>query len=98
MAWVRIRTLVNLLAELGDGSAFNDATLFLRAFGHVVVAWLWLDQAIVAIAHGDERVREGKLRGCRFFFDAELPQALAWIEIVTARSDAAASAPAIVFD
>jgi alkylation response protein AidB-like acyl-CoA dehydrogenase len=97
-AWARVRTVVNLLAERGDGSAFNDATMFLRAFGHVVVAWLWLDTALAAAGHADARISGGKQRCCRFFFESELPQALAWLDVVAACSDVAASAPAIVFD
>ena len=48
--------------------------------GHVVVAWLWLEQALVAQqklaagAEADEAFYRGKLQACRYFFEWELPK------------------------
>ena len=55
-----------------------NATTYLDAFGHVVVAWLWLRQALTAAAalsedRGDAAFYEGKVAACRYFFRYELP-------------------------
>jgi hypothetical protein len=90
------------LREADDRSACDNATPFLWAFGHVVVAWLWLDQATAA-ARGETNDAdsaafiEGKMRACRYFFEAELPKVGAWLSVVGARSDVAASAPTVIF-
>jgi alkylation response protein AidB-like acyl-CoA dehydrogenase len=61
--------------------ALANATLYLDATGNVVVAWLWLRQAIVASSKIDETVHahrpfyEGKLAACRYFFRYVLPGA-----------------------
>ena len=76
------------LAQADPVGAFDNATWFLRAFGHAVVAWLWLDIAILATGGVDDHFRRGKLKACRFFFESELPQARAWLQIVNAESSA----------
>jgi hypothetical protein len=53
-----------------------NASIYLEAFGHTVVAWVWLEQALVAIgkvAH-DADFYKGKLQACSFFFKWELPR------------------------
>ncbi|TAK84677.1 MAG: acyl-CoA dehydrogenase [Betaproteobacteria bacterium] len=65
-------------------AALANAHVFLELAGHVVVAWLWLEQAIVAAralesAAGDEEAfYRGKLQACRFFFRWELPKTEHW--------------------
>ena len=44
-------------------------------FGHLVVAWLWLEQAIAAAPHAADDFYAGKLLAARWFFDHELPVA-----------------------
>ena len=59
-----------------------NASLYLEAVGHTVVAWMWLEQALVAAqaqalagASGDDRnFYLGKLQACRYFFHWELPK------------------------
>jgi butyryl-CoA dehydrogenase len=48
-------------------------------FGHVVIAWMWLRQALVAArkleaGDGDAAFLQGKLAACRYFFAYELPK------------------------
>jgi len=50
-----------------------NATVYLEAFGHVVLAWIWLWQACTA--HGrDGDFYAGKRQACRYFFRWELPR------------------------
>jgi butyryl-CoA dehydrogenase len=62
------------LATLGDpGRIMADATAYLEATGHVVVAWIWLDQWLAA--HGKEgSFYDGKRAAATFFFTRELPK------------------------
>jgi len=69
--------------------ALANATPYLQAFGHVVVAWLWLDvarAAVAAAAGKDDGFLRGKLQAARYFFDFELPKIDAWLAVVAARN------------
>ncbi|MFO1255948.1 MAG: acyl-CoA dehydrogenase [Sphingomonadaceae bacterium] len=99
-AWDQAMAVVSALPT--DQRAFDNATVFLRAFGHIVVAWLWLDQAVAAArlkaqGAGDLDLVEGKLHACRYFFEHELPQVPPMLSIVGSGSDVASSAPARIF-
>ncbi len=63
--------------------ALANATPYLQAFGHLVLAWLWLDVALVARRHG----RNGQLAAMRYFFAYELPKVDAWLAVVAQRND-----------
>jgi butyryl-CoA dehydrogenase len=70
--------------------ALANATPYLQAFGHAVIAWMWLDVAITAqarLGRGDEALLRGKLAACRFFFHYELPRVAAWLRVVETRDD-----------
>ncbi|BES69417.1 acyl-CoA dehydrogenase [Marinobacter nanhaiticus D15-8W] len=60
--------------------ALANASLYLEAFGHTVVGWLWLRQAQVAlqgIANSGPQTEEfyrGKLKACDYFARYELPR------------------------
>ena len=56
-------------AEQGDPErALADAWQYLHMLGHAVVAWLWLEQALVAVPHTDDPFYRGKVAACRHFF------------------------------
>jgi alkylation response protein AidB-like acyl-CoA dehydrogenase len=77
-AWADVRAAIAAVAALDNpNEALFNASHFLSAFGHVVVAWLWLDQACALYRSGPvtDGFRRGKLRACRYFFAAELPKA-----------------------
>jgi len=60
-------TLLAAQAELGAERALSGATLFLDAFGSIVVAWRWLAQARRAAGNPSD-FAAGKLAACRYFF------------------------------
>jgi alkylation response protein AidB-like acyl-CoA dehydrogenase len=72
--------------------ALANATPYLQAFGHVVLAWTWLQVALasrereVAGLSSDEPFHRGKLQACRYFFDYELPKIDAWLAVVASRN------------
>lgn len=74
-------------AAWSDGdpaAALANATPYLEAVGHVVVAWMWLEQ--LTAAHGKEGAfYEGKRAAAAYFFRHELPRTEAWFTLVASR-------------
>ncbi|MRW91909.1 acyl-CoA dehydrogenase [Duganella sp. FT80W] len=77
-AWQSVEQVTQKLYAVGDlNKTLANASLYLEAVGHVVVAWIWLQQALLAAAsldHGDADFYRGKLQACRYFFQWELPK------------------------
>ncbi len=67
--------------------ALANATPYLQAFGHTVLAWMWLDVAVCAQgkAGSDDALRHGLLAACTYFFRYELPRIGAWLKVVETR-------------
>jgi len=87
--WNAIDSTIAGLRTAEATRAMDEATLFLRAFGHAVIGWLWLDQALAAGTIDDTARRAGVEHCCTFFFEAEIPQAGTWLGIVSSRSSRA---------
>ena len=69
-----IGAVTQKLYGAGDlNKTLANASAYLEAFGHAVVAWIWLEQAIVAQGKDGDFYR-GKLQACRYFFHWELPK------------------------
>ena len=70
----RLVAVTGFLGGLGDPRlVLADATAYLEATGHLVVAWLWLEQCLAA----DGQVGafyDGKRAAARYFFARELPK------------------------
>lgn len=80
--WQLVKRTVETVNQEADTVArLSSATPFLDAFGHVVIAWLWLRQALIARealqngAQADADFYEGKIAACQFFYRYHLPQA-----------------------
>ncbi|MFL6663210.1 MAG: acyl-CoA dehydrogenase, partial [Rhizobacter sp.] len=70
--------------------ALANATPYLQAFGHTVIAWIWLDVALAAqaaLGQGRDELMRGKLAAARYFFRYELPHIGAWLKVVETRDD-----------
>ena len=65
--------------------ALANATPYLQAFGHTVVAWLWLDVAL-ACAGRDDDFAQGKRAAMRYFFAFELPKTAPWLAVAAVRN------------
>ena len=71
--------------------ALANATPYLQAFGHTVLAWIWLDVALCAQSQlgqrrgTDDALLHGKLAACTYFFHYELPRIGAWLNVVETR-------------
>ncbi len=84
--------------------ALANATPYLQAFGHTVLAWIWLELALAAKAaqaHGQwdqgplgSGFLQGKLACADYFFGFELPKIDAWLGVVSRRDMSCAQAQA----
>ena len=77
--------------------ALANAVPYLQAFGHTVLAWIWLDVALTAQAAADSAARTGRLAAMRFFFNYELPKIGAWLQVVSSRDQTCAALPEEAF-
>ena len=89
-----VQTTLEAVSKANDPSlALANATIFLDAMGHVVIAWMWLKQASAAkdgLATGSENdvpFYQGKLSACQFFYRYELPKAVAKFDLVASLDD-----------
>ena len=64
--------------------ALANATPYLQAFGHTVLAWVWLD-LVQSLPEEKNAFNAGKLAAMRYFFHYELPKIDAWLAVVSAR-------------
>ena len=80
--WFEIeKVLAELFARRG-ATRYDNATDFLKAFGHGVVGWMFLDQYLAADAAGLDAIAESVEANCRFFFEHEIPTGYAWLAIM----------------
>jgi len=85
---------LSLLGDLALGkvnTTLANSALYLKAFGHAVIGWRWLEQAIHAqqgLAHGngaDKDFYQGKLQAARYFLTWEVPGCHHELAILEAR-------------
>jgi len=78
-------TLTAQLARDDRPATLAQATPFLDAFGHFVLAWIWLDMTETALRSGHP-CGPSKLWTCRHYFETELPLIPAWLAPLAAGS------------
>jgi butyryl-CoA dehydrogenase len=87
---------VELLTDLAEGkvtATLANSALYLKAFGHAVIGWRWLEQAIRAeqgLTTGktaDVDFYKGKLQAARYFLTWEVPACHHELAILEARDD-----------
>ena len=83
-----------LLTDLGSGKineTLANSALYMKVFGHTVIGWRWLEQAIRAeegLARGnaaDESFYRGKLQAARYFLTWEVPACHHELNLLDAR-------------
>ncbi|MEH6688622.1 MAG: acyl-CoA dehydrogenase [Halopseudomonas sabulinigri] len=76
------KVTVALLGDLGNGKvneALANSALYLKAFGHMVIGWRWLQQSVHAQnglnkgLEADQAFYQGKLQAARYFLLWEVP-------------------------
>ena len=79
------------------GEALANAVPYMQAFGHTVLAWIWLDVALAAQAGAADAGKRGRLLSAQYFFRYELPKIGAWLKVVESRDMTCADFPEEAF-
>ncbi|MEI7913740.1 MAG: acyl-CoA dehydrogenase [Mycobacteriaceae bacterium] len=73
-AWQRLVAVTASMFAAGDiDAALANSAVYLEAFGHTVIAWVWLEQMLAAADKAGD-FYEGKRQAGRYFFRYELPR------------------------
>lgn len=89
----RVATVTGRLWADGDpATALANATVYLEAVGHVVMAWMWLEQLLAAEGR-EGAFYDGKRGACQFFFRHELPRVRAQFELLESLDRTAVDLP-----
>lgn len=80
--WRRLVAVTAAMFGSGDvEAAMANSVVYLEAFGHIVVAWIWLEQAVTADGHPGD-FYDGKRQACRYFFRYELPKTAPQLDLL----------------
>jgi alkylation response protein AidB-like acyl-CoA dehydrogenase len=81
-AWRRLVTVTLGMFAPGDiEAAMANSAIYLEAFGHIVVGWMWLEQ-FNATAGQSGAFYEGKRQAARYFFRYELPKTAPQLDLL----------------
>ncbi len=103
------KQLAGALKKIGDATkaawasgnpqeALANAVPYMQAFGHVVLAWIWLDVSL-AKANATESIAShaGIHSAAQYFYRYELPKIDAWLTVVASRDMTCANANEDIF-
>ncbi len=84
------------------GEALANAVPYMQAFGHTVLAWIWLDVALASLsllpgATDSGAAHAGRMGATRYFYHYELPKIDAWLKVVETRDLTCADLPEEAF-
>ena len=78
----RLSKVTVQLWAAGDANVtLANASVYLEAFGHVAIAWIWLEQALAADGKSGD-FYDGKRAAARFYFRWELPKVDAQLDLL----------------
>ena len=77
--------------------ALANAVPYMQAFGHMVLAWTWLDLSLKAVAIENAALAAGVAGATTYFFHYELPRAEPWLRVVEQRDMTCAELPVDAF-
>lgn len=73
-AWQGLLDVTTTLTSSDDiDAALANSSLYLEVFGHIVIAWLWLEQVLAAHGQAGD-FYEAKRQTARYFYRYELPK------------------------
>jgi alkylation response protein AidB-like acyl-CoA dehydrogenase len=78
----RLTAVTAAMFSSGDvEAAMANSAIYLEAFGHIVIAWMWLEQLLAA--HGKTGdFYDGKRQAARYFFRYELPRTAPQLDLL----------------
>jgi len=94
------RVIWTFEGETDANAALANAVPYMQAFGHMVLAWTWLDVALTVSAKDPELrspANQGRMAACDYFFRFELPKIEAWLVVARNRDMTAAALSADAF-
>jgi alkylation response protein AidB-like acyl-CoA dehydrogenase len=96
-AVARALTVTRQIWATGDAEVvLAHATAYLEALGHIVVAWLWLEQMIAAQGK-DGDFYDGKRAAGAYFFRYELPKARLQLDLISSLDRTVLDTPTSIF-
>ncbi len=105
------QALRDAVTQIGDATAaawvtgnpahaLANAVPYMQAFGHTVLAWIWLDVALVSWRRDTMQsiaASAGIIRATAYFYHYELPKIGAWLQVVRTRDPTCADMPEDAF-
>jgi len=80
--WQRLVGVTSAMFGSGDvEAALANSVAYLEAFGHIVVAWIWLEQ-LVAVNGRTGDFYDGKRQAAQYFFRYELPKTAPQLDLL----------------
>ncbi len=80
--WQRLAAVTATMFGSGDiEAALANSVVYLEAFGHIVVAWIWLEQVVAAAGRTGD-FYDGKRHAARYFFHYELPKTAPQLDLL----------------
>jgi alkylation response protein AidB-like acyl-CoA dehydrogenase len=80
--WQRLVGVTTAMFGSGDlEAALANSVVYLEAFGHIVVAWMWLEQVLAATGQTGD-FYDGKRQAARYFFRYELPKTAPQLDLL----------------
>jgi hypothetical protein len=80
--WQRLVGVTTAIFGSGDvEAALANSVIYLEAFGHIVVAWTWLEQ-LLAVNGRTGDFYDGKRQAARYFFRYELPKTAPQLDLL----------------
>src|SRR5699024_6821792 len=77
-------TTGTLWADGDARTALANSSIYLEAAGHIVIAWMWLEQ-VLAAAGKEGDFYEGKRAAARYFYHYELPRTGPQLDLLASR-------------
>ena len=97
----RIGTATEAAWSTGNpNDALANAVPYMQAFGHTVLAWVWLDVAhrtLEVDATQSNAATAGRVGAAAYFFHYELPKIGAWLNVVESRDPTCTALPEDAF-
>jgi butyryl-CoA dehydrogenase len=81
-SWQRLVSVTRQMFASGDiAAALANSAIYLEAFGHIVIAWIWLEQLLAADGRPGD-FYDGKRAAARYFFRYELPRTAPQLDLL----------------
>jgi alkylation response protein AidB-like acyl-CoA dehydrogenase len=82
-SWKNVLAVTAMLWSTGEPDvALANSSVYLEAMGHIVIAWMWLEQ-LTAVYGKSGNFYDGKRQAARYFFVYELPKVAPQLDLLS---------------